>query len=87
MGFLISETHQKEAFRVAYNFLDKHPGDLCNNDEYKAVAADLYGAIVTNRENPLACRLLSAVYDFICATSQEHERNRMYDAKGTAEGS
>ena len=56
----------KKAFRAAYEFMEAHAGE----DNYERLAAELSGAMATNKSNPLACRLLSGVYDFICAEAE-----------------
>lgn len=70
MEYVATEQQMKSAFRVAYDFLEKHRGILRSADEYKSIADDMTGVFVSTEEDPLACRLVCAVYDYVCATSK-----------------
>ena len=69
MDLLISD-EVKKAFRVSYDFLNNHASAINTPAEYKSLAEDLCNAFAENMNNPLACRLLSGVWDFICAESK-----------------
>jgi len=77
MSVLIREEQQNQAFRTAYDFLKDNRFSLQYPAEYELLARKLAEAFAKNRDNPLACRLLSGVFDFICATSKrlEGEKN------------
>ncbi len=64
---IASHDDRKKAFRVAYDFLERHIEASGSEQEYKALAEDLVKTFADCKDNPLACRLVSGVWDFICA--------------------
>lgn len=72
MDRVASEQQMKTAFRVAYNFMDAHCAVLKDLESYKAFAGDLAVAFAENKSDPLTCRLISAVFDYVCATSERN---------------
>ena len=70
MGAVINESDQKYAFRVAYEFLKQHNNILTKPEEYKKLADDMSNAFAQYKDNPLACRLISGVFDYIGSESE-----------------
>ena len=66
-----TEVQMKKAFRTAYEFMEKHNTILLIADEFKNLATDLLDMYAENMDDPLTCRLLSAVYDYIGAESEK----------------
>ena len=60
----------KKSFRVAYQFMETHRTIVKERGDIEQIAFDLGQAIAENKDDPLTCRLLSGVYDFICAESR-----------------
>lgn len=67
-----TEQQVKSAFRIAYNFMENHCEVLNSQDDYRKLASDMADAFASNHNDPLACRMISAVFDFICATSERN---------------
>ena len=67
---VVGHDDRKKAFRVAYNFLEQHLDAVEKKEEYLELAEDLATAFSENKDNPLACRLISGVWDFLCAESK-----------------
>lgn len=67
-----TEQQVKSAFRIAYNFMESHCEVLSSQDDYRKLASDMADAFASNHNDPLACRMISAVFDFICATSERN---------------
>ena len=67
-----TEQQVKSAFRIAYNFMENHGEVLNSQDDYRKLAGDMAEAFASNHNDPLACRMISAVFDFICATSERN---------------
>ena len=74
------KTH-KEAFRVAFNFLNTHfpPGQ--DDAWWDQAAKDCSAASIGAGENRLVMELLIAVMDYL-----EHERKERSDNNGSVEG-
>lgn len=60
----------KKSFRVAFQFAQNHLCAMNCTDEYRQLACDLTDVFAENKDDPLACRLVSGVYDYICAESK-----------------
>lgn len=60
----------KKSFRVAYHFMETHMGVASELGQVQALAGDLRDTLAENKDDPLACRLVSGVYDYICAESR-----------------
>lgn len=63
----MSKVDIKKSFRVAYNFMETHLGTT----DLRAFCADMRDTIAENKDDPLACRLISGIYDYICAESEK----------------
>lgn len=60
----------KKSFRAAYQFMETHRTVVKERVDIEQIAFDLGQAIAKNKDDPLTYRLLSGVYDFICAESR-----------------
>ena len=60
----------KKSFRVAYQFMETHLGVASELGQIQALVGDLRDTLAANKDDPLACRLVSGVYDYICAESR-----------------
>lgn len=69
MKEIITEKQMKDAFRVAYDFMNKHNSILHEADEYTRTVNEIYGVAKTYGVNPLMMRLVVACYEFICDKS------------------
>ena len=67
-----TEQQVKSAFRIAYNFMENHGEVLNSPDDYRKLARDMADAFALNNNDPLACKMISAVFDYICATSERN---------------
>ena len=47
--------------------METHLGVASEIGQIQALVGDLRDALAANKDDPLACRLVSGVYDFICA--------------------
>ena len=68
---IVSEENIKKSFRVAYEFMRKHICVLETCNDYQSVVMDLKKAFAENKDDPLTCRLISGVFDYICAESEK----------------
>lgn len=73
MSELVTKEHYKQAFRVAYDFLESHNRVLAGYEDHQELLQDFMEAVKLSGLDSLTCRVLAGVYDFICAESKKLE--------------
>ena len=69
MKEIISDKQMKDAFRTAYDFMNKHNSVLCEPDEYIGVVDEIHSIARTYEGNSLTMRMVVACYEYICDKS------------------